>query len=68
MKKIDRIIQVIKEMMVGNAAGSQGGFGASADSSGPVAGYDKFVGTTGRVDYRRVPKTYKKWVKYLENK
>tara|TARA_B100001057_G_scaffold44236_1_gene39533 strand:- start:900 stop:1079 length:180 start_codon:yes stop_codon:yes gene_type:complete len=30
----------LKEMMVANAAGNGGGFGAGSDSKGPTAGYD----------------------------
>ena len=30
----------INEMMVANAAGSGGGFGANSDAKGPTAGYD----------------------------
>ena len=46
-KKIDRIIEAVRnhimlkeEGMVANAPGSQGGFSGSADSKGPVAGFD----------------------------
>jgi hypothetical protein len=69
MKKIDRLIQTIREMMVANAAGSQGGFGGSSES--PTAGFDpvmKFSGRRKAIDYRKVPKTYRKWVNSLENK
>jgi len=70
MNKTDRIIQIIREMMVANAAGTQGGFSGSSDPQGPVAGFDpvsKFV-RRGKVDYRKVPKDYKKWIKSLGNK
>ena len=41
-KKLDKILNYFREeMSVGNAAGTQGGFGGSADAKGPVAGYDK---------------------------
>ena len=40
-KKLDRIIDIIREeMMAANAAGSSGGFSGSANSRGPVAGFD----------------------------
>lgn len=71
MKKIDRVIQTIREMMVANAPGSQGGMSASAPAEGPVAGFDplmKFMSRKKKVDYRKVPNTYKKWVNSLENK
>ena len=44
MEKIDRIIQIIRENMVANAPGSQGGFSGSADPKGPVAGFDPVMG------------------------
>ena len=48
-----------------------GGFTGSADPSGPVAGYDPLISfkkrDAGKVDYRKVPKRYKDWVKSLEN-
>lgn len=66
MEKTDRIIKIIREMI---SVGS-GGFTGSADSSGPVAGYDPLISFTKRdsrkVDYRKVPKRYKDWVKSLE--
>ena len=75
MKKIDRIIGIIKENMVANAPGTGGGFSASADAAGPVAGNDSLVGITssyvgkrGKIDYRKVPSTYKSWVKNISNK
>jgi hypothetical protein len=44
MKKIDRIIQIIREQMVANAPGGSGGFSGSADSKGPTAGFDPVMG------------------------
>jgi hypothetical protein len=43
-KKFDRIVNIIREQMV---AGN-GGFTASADPKGPVAGFDPVIGTTRR--------------------
>ena len=41
-RKLDKILNYFREeMSVANAAGTQGGFSSSADSKGPVAGYDK---------------------------
>jgi hypothetical protein len=68
MEKIDRIIQLIREMMVANPIGSSGGFSSKSSSVGPVAGRDKFVGKNNKIDYRRVPSPYKKWVKDVHNK
>jgi hypothetical protein len=71
MEKIDRIIQIIREeMMTANAPSSQGGFGADSPAVGPRAGTSpliKFM-RRGKIDYRTVKPTYKKWVKDLENK
>jgi hypothetical protein len=43
-KKLDRIINIIREQMV---AGN-GGFTGSADPKGPVAGFDPVMATTKR--------------------
>ncbi len=71
MEKIDRIIKIIREeMMTANPSGGQGGFGADSPAVGPRAGISplmKFM-RRGKVDYRKVKPTYKKWVKDLENK
>ena len=62
----NKIINKILEMTL---AGS-GGFTGSADSEGPVAGYDhltKFKSKNKKkVDYRKVPLTYRKWVEALD--
>ena len=70
MKKIDRIIQVIREniTMVANAPSSGGAFGSQSPT--PTPGFDpvmKFQ-RRGKTDYRKVPQSYKKWVKHIENK
>jgi hypothetical protein len=67
MEKIDKIIELIREMMVANPIGSSGGFSSKSSSAGPVAGRDKFVGKNNKIDYRRVPPSYKKWVKDVHN-
>lgn len=67
MEKTDRIINLIREMMVANSTGSGGGFGGDSPAVGPRAGLHKFLGKTGRIDYRRVPSSYKKWIKNLYN-
>lgn len=77
MDKIDRIINVfrsLKEEMSGMTTGSSSGspgFSGSADPKGPVAGYDPLMGFKNKnkkdnVDFRRVPKNYKNWVKSLK--
>lgn len=39
-KKLEKVLQIIRENMVANAPGTQGGFGSKSDASGPTAGYD----------------------------
>jgi len=62
MEKIDRIIQIIRENMVANAPGSQGGFSGSADQKGPVAGFDPVM---GKVKKRYMKGKRKQWLDYL---
>lgn len=38
MKSVDKVIQILKEMMVANPPGSGGGFSTDSDPKGPVAG------------------------------
>ena len=66
MEKTDRFIQLIREMI---AVGS-GGFTGSSAAAGPTAGYDPLIKfqRRGNTDYRKVPKTYKQWVKSLDKK
>lgn len=63
MDKTDRIIKLIREMIAVGA----GGFTGSSAAEGPTAGYDPLIKfqRRGKTDYRKVPKTYKKWVKSL---
>ena len=39
-KPLKKVISLIREMMVANAAGTGGGFSGSADAKGPTAGFD----------------------------
>ena len=42
MKKIDEIIQMVREeMTVANAPGQSGGFGENSPKEGPTAGYSQ---------------------------
>lgn len=60
-KKLDWIISIIKEQMVGNAPGSSGGFSGSAEAKGPTAGFDPVMKFDGRSKIaRRLPPPYKK--------
>ncbi|QFG06354.1 major head protein [Synechococcus phage S-SCSM1] len=47
-----------------------GGFTGSSAAEGPTAGYDPLMKfqRRGKTDYRKVPKTYKQWVKSLDSK
>lgn len=61
-----RVVQVIKEMM---AVGT-GGFTGSSPAEGPTAGFDPMLCYRNKkkkdtIDYRRVPKPYKAWVRTL---
>ncbi len=62
MSKLDRIIEIIREMMVANAPSSGGGFGTSSPAEGPTAGQDMPVGKLdGRTKVmRRLPPAYRK--------
>lgn len=62
MEKLDRIIQIIRENMVANAPGSQGGFSGSADPKGPVAGFDPVM---SKVKKRYMKGKRKQWLDYL---
>lgn len=65
MKKIDKVIQIIRENMVANAPGSQGAFSDFANPKGPAAGFNsplskrKKYATGGRNS--RAP-----WINYLK--
>ena len=60
-KKLDWIISIIKEQMVGNAPGTSGGFSGSSDTKGPTAGFDPVMKFDGRGKIaRRLPPLYRK--------
>jgi hypothetical protein len=59
-KKIDRIIQIIRENMV---VGS-GGFTGTADPKGPVAGFDPVM---SKVKKRYMKGKRKPWLDYLKS-
>jgi hypothetical protein len=65
MKKIDRIIEIIREQMVANAAGAQGGFSGSSDPKGPTAGFDPVMGLKKRKgpQIKLPPGSRKRWQK-----
>lgn len=68
MKKIDRIINNLREMMVANSPGESGGFTSSSNSLGPTAGFDQILSTYRRrknnsIDMRSVPPEHRRWLK-----
>lgn len=71
MDKRDRIINMIREMMVANAPGDSGGFSSKSPADGPTAGFDPLMGIgtfrrtkVGPYDMR-VPKKYKSWLRSM---
>ena len=62
-KKLDKIISIIKEQMVANAPGAQGGFSASSDPKGPTAGFDPVMGLTKRKYASLGVGSRKRWMK-----
>jgi hypothetical protein len=65
-KKLDKIISIIREQMVANAPGTQGGGGESADPKGPFPGYARPL--LGKVQKRFWKGKRKPWLDYLKNK
>lgn len=68
MKRNYKSFKELTEMMVGNSPGFGGAFSTESDPTGPVAGKTPVIGHKKRIDYRRIPMNYRKWVKNLENK
>jgi hypothetical protein len=68
-KKIDRVIQMIREQMVANAPGTQGGFSSSSNPKGPTAGFDPtLIKTPAKRFAKGGSGSRKKWLDYLKNK
>ena len=60
-KPLKKVISLIKEMMVANAAGTGGGFIGSSDAKGPTAGLDPVMKPRKRYIYQRgLRKNWKK--------
>jgi hypothetical protein len=63
-KKIDKIISIIREQMVANVPGAQGGFSGSSDPKGPTAGFDPVMGVTRKKKYASLGVgSRKRWMK-----
>lgn len=69
MKKFETIISNLREMMTANPPGAGGGFGSNTPKDG-VDGIDPTINfmTRKKIDYRKVPKNYKIWVKDVSKK
>lgn len=72
MKKTDRIIDNLREMMTANAPGQSGGFSSSSSPSGPTAGFDPVLNFVRRkrsegFDLRTVKPDYRKWLKSVKD-
>lgn len=70
MKSLDKVITIIKEMMVANSPGTSGGFSSASNAEGPTSGFDPLLQfkKNSKVDFRRVPKNYKMWVNSLNKR
>lgn len=65
-----KIVSIIKEMMVANAPGSSGGVTSSGIT---ISGFDPLIKfknkkKSNNIDFRKVPKNYKTWVRSIKNK
>ena len=63
-KKLDWIIDIIREQMVTGA----GGFTSAADPKGPVAGFDPVMGKVRKRYMSGGRGSRKLWMQYLKNK
>ncbi len=62
-KKLDKIIEIIREQMVTGSAASPG-FSGSANPKGPTAGFDPVIGLTRRKKYASLGVgSRKRWMK-----
>jgi hypothetical protein len=63
-KKLDKIIEIIREQMVTGSTAGAAGFSASADPKGPTAGFDPVMGLTRRKKYASLGAgSRKRWMK-----
>jgi hypothetical protein len=69
MLTTNKVIKLIKEMMTANPPGGGGGFSSNPSKPG-VDGFDPFLDfkRRGKIDFRKVNKKYRHWVKDLNNK
>jgi hypothetical protein len=66
MKKVDRIINTIREMMTANPPGQSGGFTSSSPAEGPTAGFDSILKRRmtkrNKPDLRYISPKYRRWI------
>ena len=62
-KKLDKIISIIREQMIANAPGTQGGFSSSSAAKGPTAGFDPVMGKIRRRYASLGAGSRKRWMK-----
>jgi len=70
MKSVDKVIQILREMMVANAPGTGGGFSTKSPAGGPVAGKDEMM-RNKKVQKRYIyggQKSRKNWLDYFNSK
>lgn len=70
MKSVDKVIQILREMVVANAPGTGGGFSIESDPTGPVAGKTPKL-FSGKVQKRYIyggQKSRKNWIDYFNNR
>lgn len=70
MKSVDKVIQIIREMMVANTPGTGGGFSTESDPHGPVAGRSPKL-FNGKVLKRYIyggNKSRKNWIDYFNTR
>jgi|688.fasta_scaffold03533_11 hypothetical protein len=69
MKSVDKVIQILREMMVANAPGSGSGFSTKSPEEGPVAGKDTLIGTGVKKRYiYGGRKSRKNWIDHFNKK
>ena len=63
-KKLDRIIEIIREQIVTGSTAAAPGFSAAADPKGPAAGFDPVMGLARRKKYASLGAgSRKRWMK-----
>ena len=69
MSPLDKVIEIIREMMVANSPGTGSGFSTKSPAEGPVAGKDKLLGS--KVQKRYIyggQKSRKNWIDYFNTR